>query len=84
MNAYMNEYSRPRAYPYLLYKLEASLQKITTPQFENDEELQFHLIDEHGFSRTRPGHGDSPVSATHESSTLSRKRTSLNGDETLE
>jgi len=56
----------------------------TSPQFENDEELQFHLIDEHGFSRTRPGHRDGPASATHESSTLSRKRTSLNGDETLE
>jgi hypothetical protein len=84
MNAHMNEYSWPRAYPHLLYKLEASLQKITAPQFENDEELQFHLINEHGFSRTRPSHRDSPASATHESSTLSRKRTSLNGDETLE
>ena len=31
-----------------------------------------------------PAHRDSPASATHESSTLSRKRTSLNGDETLE
>lgn len=84
MNAHMNEYSWPRACPHLLCELEASLQKITAPQFGNDEELQFHLIDEHGFSRTRPGHRDGPASATYESATLSRKRTLLNGDETLE
>jgi hypothetical protein len=79
MNAHMNKYSWPHACPHLLCKREAS-----APQFKNNEELQFHLIDEHGFSRTRPGHRDGPASATHESSTLSRKRKSLNGDETLE
>jgi hypothetical protein len=84
MNAHVNEYSWPRTCSHLFCKRKALLQKVTAPQFENDEELQFHLVDEHGFSRTRPGHRDGPASATRESSTLGRKRTSSNGDETLE
>ena len=83
MNAHMNEYSWPRACPHLICKREASLQKIVAPQFENEEKFQFHLIDEHGFSYTRPRCLDGPASTTHESFSLGRKRT-LDGDETSE
>lgn len=57
----MNEYFWPRACSHLLCNSEASLQKTTAPQFENDKELQFHLVDEHGFSHTRLGGGMAKV-----------------------
>jgi hypothetical protein len=54
VNDHLDEYDWSHPCPYPLCVLEALLKNGSAPQFKDDEDLQFHLMDDHGFSRSRP------------------------------
>src|SRR5467141_3368728 len=53
------------------------MQNGSAPQFKDDEDLQFHLMDDHGFSHSRPR-------KLTRSNRPNRKRTSSSRDVTFE
>jgi hypothetical protein len=95
MHHHLEKYEWPRTCPDPMCVREASLRNDTAPRFKDREDLQFHLIDEHGFSRTRPRElacsnprqlrsQDDPASIAHENHRPNRKRTSSSRDGTFE
>ena len=54
MHQVLEKYESTRPCPGPMCVREASLRNDTAPQFKDQEDLQFHLISEHGYSRTRP------------------------------
>ena len=92
MHHHLEKYEWPRPCLDPVCVREAALRNDTVPQFKDQEDLQYHLIDEHGFSPTRPRELTcsgarrlcSPASTGHENPRPNRKRTSPSRDGTLE
>lgn len=54
LNEHMKEYRWPHACPDPVCAREALSQNRPAPQFKDKEDLLFHFIDDHGYSRTVP------------------------------
>jgi len=91
---HMEGYEWPRPCPDLVCVREAASRNDAAPHFEDQEDFRFHLIDEHGYSRTLPRgltcsdpprrrSGGNPASTANGTRRPNRKRTLSSRDGSL-